>query len=296
MRQEVKWTHLTLPQIVVLLAATGTPAGWGVVKQLLHKHDYRRRKAQKTVAMGDHPHRDAQFKKITLLKQESLAAGDPVLSIDTKKKKLLGNFYRAGKLYTQETIKTLDHDFPSAASGTVIPHGFYDVGRNRGHINLGTRHDTSEFACDSLRHWWLQHGRRQYPNATRLLILCDGGGSNSASRYVFKEGLQALANDLGLEIRLAHYPPYCSKYNPIEHRMFSHVTRACQGVVFQTMGIVKQLMEKTSTAKGLTVTVDLLDKVYETGRKCATDFKETMKLLFDKTMPKWNYRAMPQLT
>ena len=296
MRQEVKWTHLTVREIVACLAVLGTPAGRGVVKQLLHKNGYRKRKARKNVAMGEHPDRDAQFQNIARLKQEHLTAGEPVLSIDTKKKELLGNFHRDGKLYTQETIETFDHDFPSAASGTVIPHGLYDIGRNQGHINLGTSHDTSEFACDSVRHWWRRYGRQLYPNATKLLILCDGGGSNSASRYLFKQGVQELAGDLGLEIRLAHYPPYCSKYNPIEHRMFSHVTRACQGAVFQTLGIVKQLMEKTSTARGLTVTVDILDKVYETGRKCAEGFKKTMKLLFDDLLPKWNYRALPNTT
>ena len=189
-----------------------------------------------------------------------------------------------------------DHDFPSAASGVVIPHGLYDVGRNVGHVNLGTSHDTSQFACDSLGQWWERHGGAQYPGATRLLLLCDGGGSNSASRYVFKEQVQALADRLGLEIRVAHYPPYCSKYNPIEHRMFPHVTRACQGVVFHTVQLVKALVEKTRTKAGLAVTVDVIDQVYETGRKCARGFKQTMKIVFDDVLPKWNYRAVPAVT
>ena len=296
MRQEVKWTRLAVREIAARPAASGTPASRGVVKQLLHRHGYRKRKARKSVAMGKHPDRDAQFQNIARIKQAYLAAGEPVFGIDTKKKEWLGDFHRAGKLYTRETIETFDHDFPSAASGAVIPHGLHDVGRNQGHVNLGASHDTGEFACDGVRHWWLQHGRRQYPNATRPLIPCDGGGGDSASRYVFKEGVQSLANDLGLEIRLAHYPPYCSKYNPIERRMFSHVTRACRGVVFQTMGIVKQPMEKTSTAKGPTATVDIPDNAYETGRKRAKGFKKTMKLPFDQTMPKWNYRAIPQIT
>ena len=128
---------------------------------------------------------------------------------------------------------------------------------------------------------------------SQLLLLCDGGGSNSASRYVFKEALQALADRLGLEIRVAHYPPYCSKYNPIEHRLFPHVTRACQGVVFHTTRIVRELMEKTKTRTGLAVTVDIMDKVYEVGRKAAKGFKENMKIAFDSVLPKWNYRAIP---
>jgi hypothetical protein len=297
MREAVKWTDLTRREISQRLAGRGTPAGKRVVKQLLKKHGYVKRKARKKVEMGPrHPDRNAQFQNIARLKQEYLAAGQPVLSIDTKKKELLGSFYRDGRLYTQEAIEVFDHDFPSAASGVVFPHGLYDVGLNRAHINLGTSHETSQFACDSIGRWWQQQGRVRYPAATKLLLLCDGGGSNSASRYVFKEQLQQLADRLGLEIRVAHYPPYCSKYNPIEHRLFPHVTRACQGVVFQTVGVVKSLMEKTHTSTGLQVTVDIIDKVYEVGRKCAKGFKQTMKIVFDDFLPKWNYRAIPAVT
>jgi hypothetical protein len=297
MREAVKWTDLTRREISRRLAERGTPAGKRVVKQLLKKHGYVKRKARKVKAMGRrHPDRNAQFENIARLKREYLAAGQPVLSMDAKKKELLGNFYRDGKLYTQEAIEVLDHDFPGAASGVVFPHGLYDMGLNRGHINLGTSHETSQFACDSIERWWHQVGREQYPRASKLLLLCDGGGSNSASRYVFKEELQGLASRLGLEIRVAHYPPYCSKYNPIEHRLFPHVTRACQGVVFHTVGIVKSLMEKTQTSTGLRVTVDILDKVYEVGRKCTNGFKKAMKIVFDDILPKWNYRALPAVT
>jgi hypothetical protein len=297
MREGVKWTDLTRREISQRLAERGTPAGRGVVKQLFKRHGYVKRKARKSKAMGPrHPDRNAQFENIARLKQEYLEAGQPVVSMDTKKKELLGNFYRDGKLYTREVIEVFDHDFPSAAGGVVFPHGLYDMGLNRGHINLGTSHETSQFACDSIERWWQQQGRRQYPQATRLLLLCDGGGSNSSRRYVFKEELQKLADRLGLEIRVAHYPPYCSKYNPIEHRLFPHVTRACQGVVFHTVQVVKELMEKTKTRTGLQVTVDILDKTYEIGRKCAEGFKRNMKIVFDGSLPKWNYRAIPAVT
>ena len=175
----------------------------------------------------------------------------------------------------------------------VIPHGLYDVKRNDGHVNLGTSHDTSEFACDSLERWWESRGRALYPQATSILLLCDGGGSNSAGQYLFKEDLQRLADRIGIEIRVAHYPPYSSKYNPIEHRLFPHLTRACQGVVFESVELVKGLMEKTKTSTGLRVTVDILDQVYQTGRKYAEGFKENMKIVFDEFLPKWNYRAIP---
>jgi hypothetical protein len=243
--------------------------------------------------MGQHADRNRQFENIARLKQESLETDNPILSIDTKKKELVGNFYREGRLSTQETIETFDHDFPSVASGVIIPHGLYDVKRNDGHVNLGTSHDTSEFACDSIEWWWESRGRTLYPRATSILLLCDGGGSNSANQYLFKEDLQRLVDRIGIEIRVAHYPPYASKYNPIEHRLFPHLTRACQGVIFHTVELVKGLMEKAKTSTGLEVTVDILDKVYQTGRKYAADFKETMKIVFDEVLPKWNYRAIP---
>jgi hypothetical protein len=296
MRTDVKWTNLSRRQVAQRMTALGTPVSRDVVSQLLRKHRFRRRKALKKKTMGHHRDRNAQFEKIARLKKQYLKAGLPVISIDTKKKELLGNFYRDGKIDTQETIETNDHDFGSAGSGVVIPHGVYDVGRNQGFIHLNTSHDTSELACDSIAVWWERHGRAFYPLAKKLLVLCDGGGSNSATRYVFKEELQILANRLGIEIRMAHYPPYCSKYNPIEHRLFPHVTRACRGVIFQTLEIVQHYIAKTETTKGLKVTVSILDKVYETGRKCAADFKKNMKIVFDKVLSKWNYRAVPQPT
>jgi hypothetical protein len=295
MRADVKWTNLSRRQIAKKLGELGTPVSRDVVSQLLRKHRYRRRKAQKKKTMGPrHPDRNAQFENIARLKQEYLEAGWPVISVDTKKKELLGNFYRDGTIDTQETIETNDHDFGSAGTGTVIPHGIYDIGRNEGYIHLNTSHETSELACDSIAAWWEGHGRSAYPRATKLLVLCDGGGSNSASQYVFKEELQKLANRLDLEIRVAHYPPYCSKYNPIEHRVFPHVTRACRGVIFRTLETVRYYVSKTETQPGLTVQVGILDKVYQTGRKCAAGFKKSMKIVFDTILPKWNYTAVPQ--
>ena len=163
-------------------------------------------------------------------------------------------------------------------------------------MTLGTSPDTSEFACDSLQRWGEQQGHVAYPQATSLLVLCDSGGSNSANQYLFKEDLQRLAEDLGLEIRVAHYPPYASKYNPIEHRLFPHLTRAGQGVIFHTIDLVKELMEKAKTTTGLQVTVDILDQVYQTGRKCTASFKKAMPIVFDTLLPKWNYRAVPHCT
>jgi hypothetical protein len=295
MRANLKWTNLSRRQIARRITELGTPVSRHVVSQLLRKHGYRRRKALKKKTMGPrNPNRNAQFENIARLKKEYLQAGLPVVSMDTKKKELLGNFYRDGKIDTQATIETNDHDFGSAGTGVVIPHGLYDVGRNQGFVHLNTSHDTSELACDSIAAWWDEHGRSAYPEAKKMLLLCDGGGSNSASRHLFKQDLQELANRLGIEIRVAHYPPYCSKYNPIEHRLFPHVTRACRGVIFHTLDTVKHYMAKAETTKGLRVTVSILDKAYATGRKCAAEFKKAMKIVFDEFLPKWNYRAVPE--
>jgi hypothetical protein len=294
MRADVKWTNLSRKEIALRVTALGTPVSRDVVSQLLRKHKYRKRKALKKKTMGPrNPNRNAQFENIARLKKEYLSAGLPVLSMDTKKKELLGDFYREGKAYTDQTIEVNDHDFGSAGSGVVIPHGLYDVGKNKGFVHLNTSHDTSELACESIAAWWVQEGRSDYPLAKKLLLLCDGGGSNSATMYLFKEDLQKLANRLGIEIRVAHYPPYCSKFNPIEHRLFPHLTRACAGVIFDTLETVRYYMAKAKTRKGLKVKVSILEGVFETGRKYAAGFKKTMKIVFDDVLPKWNYRAVP---
>jgi len=294
MREGVLWTNLSLRALSKRLAELGTPAGRRIIRRLLRKLNVGRRTARKKKTMGHHPDRNAQFENIARLRREYGDAGDPVISMDTKKKELLGNFHRPGTTYTAQTVETFDHDFGSAGHGKLIPHGIYDQARGHAHINLNTSHDTGELCCDSIALWWEEHGRAAYPQATRLLILCDGGGSNSATQYLFKEDLQRLANRLGLELRVAHYPPYCSKHNPIEHRVFPHITRACQGVIFHGIDIAKQFIERTQTNSGLRVTVSILEGVYATGRKCAEDFKATMKIIFDKHLPKWNYRAVPE--
>ena len=206
---------------------------------------------------------------------------------------MIGNLFRPGTLYTQETLTTLDHDFPSLAEGIAIPHGIYDLKKNQGYITLGTSHDTSEFAGDCLRNWWQRQGQADYPEAKSLLVLCDGGGSNACRTYLFKEALAKFAQETGLEVRVAHYPSYTSKYNPIEHRLFPHVTRACQGVIFTGIEMVKELMSKASTRAGLRVSVDILDQFYQPGRKVAADVKERMRVLFDEELSHWNYRVLP---
>jgi len=294
MRTGVLWTNLSLRELSRRLLKLSTPASRRVIRRLLRQLKLGRRTARKKKTMGHHPDRNAQFENISRLRRVYQDAGDPVISIDTKKKELLGNFHRPGQTYTEQTVETFDHDFSSAGQGKLIPHGIYDLAGQHAQINLNTSHDTGELCCDSIALWWEQHGRAAYPKTSRLLILCDGGGSNSARQYLFKEDLQRLANRLGLELRVAHYPPYCSKHNPIEHRVFSHITRACQGVIFHTLDIAQQFIARAKTTTGLRVTVGLLKKVYTTGRKYADNFKENMTILFDDHLPKWNYRAIPE--
>jgi hypothetical protein len=294
------WTNLTKTEIVDLMQECGSYVSVHIVDQLLGRYDYHQRKALKMVPMSRHPDRDRQFGTIARLKREYLDSPNPILSIDLKARELLGNFFRSGPLWTRQTIRVFDHDFAEFAQGVVLPHGIYDLKRNRGYIHLGTSHDTSEFACDSLKDWWERFGRAADPEAHSILLLCDGGGSNPADNdngqaYLFRTDVQRLVNDLGLEIRVAHYPPYASKYNPIEHRLFPHLTRVCRGVIFQNIAVVAELMRKASTRTGLSVVVDILDKVYEIGRKVSQATKDAVKLVRDTVLPRWNYRILPNL-
>lgn len=295
MDENVRWTHLHPREIATLIfEKCRIKTSHTVIRKLLRFHGFRRRKAQKKTTMGHVENRNEQFENIKRLRKAYVVAGNPILSVDTKKKEKIGNFYRDGHLYAQETISVNDHDFPSDAEGVIIPHGIYDLTHNHGYIHLGLSKDTSQFACDSLLHWWVSAGQSLYPDATSILILCDGGGSNSSSYYIFKQELQRVADIIGVEMRIAHYPPYCSKYNPIEHRLFPHVTRACQGVVFKSVEIVKELISRTKTSTGLGVTVTLFEKVYETKRKASKAFMKAMPIVFDDYLPKWNYCAVPQ--
>jgi len=291
----VLWTDLSIQEIRTRLEEKGIIVGKRIIKQLLFKNDYKKRKIQRRRTIKAVENRNEQFEKIAELRQEYLKSDNPIVSIDAKKRELIGPLFRAGTAYSKEEIASYDHDFPHLATGVAIPHGIFDLKKNTAHINIGTSHETSEFACDSLKKWWIEKGRIDYPVATSILMLMDGGGSNSSRRYVFKEGLQNLVNEIGVEIRIAHYPPYTSKWNPIEHRVFPHVTRAMQGVILNDHAMVKPLIEKAQTQTGLKVSASIMDKVYEIGKKATAGFKESMKIAFDDVLGRWNYRAVPML-
>lgn len=297
MRVDVLWTNLAHTEIAAQLQERGLAVGPRIVKQLLHKHKFKQRIAQKRLSIGAFAARDAQFQRIKALRAEYEAAGKPIISMDTKAKEYLGLLFREGRIYTQLPLPVYDHDFSYLADGVAIPYTLYDMQRNRAFVCLGTSKDTAAFVCDAIRAWWKAEGCVAYPAATSILLLADSGGSNSYRHYVFKEALQQLASELGLELRMAHYPPYASKWNPVEHRVFPYITKALKGVILTSHEQVKTLIERAKTSTGLTVTVKIVTNVYQTGKKVAHGFKASMRILFDtelgKALAKLNYRAVP---
>jgi hypothetical protein len=278
----------------------GSAVGVHLVAQLLDRHGFRDRKPLRMCRLADCPDRDAQFEIIAGWKRTYLASDDPVLSMDLKARAPIGNFCRAGSFYSRQTIKTFDHDCEQFADGVVRPHGLLDLELNRGFVHLGTSHDTSEFAGDCLLDRWERFGGAEDPRARSLRLSCDGGGSDPADtargeQHRFRADLQRLAAAPGFEVRLAHYPPYASKYNPIEHRLFPHLSRACRGVVFTSVARVAALMRKARTRTGLSVVVDVVDKFYATGRRLTDAAKGAIHVIRDAILPRWNYRILPSM-
>jgi len=264
----------------------------GLVKRLLRELGYGYRKPSKQLATGTYLRRDEQFQIIcSLVLVMSLQS--PVLSIDCKKKERLGNLYRDGKCFCTEAIKVYDHDYEHLSEGKVIPHGIYDLQANKGYVSIGSSCETAGFVIDNLLWWWFEHGIHQYPDAQNILLLCDAGGANSYRHYVFKHALMKFAQETGLSVIVCHYPPYCSKWNPIEHRLFSNVHRAMSGVVFSDYNTVKKLVEQTSTKTGLTVVVRLNLKEYQKGIKVDKSQIDEKRILYHPNIPELNYRIFP---
>ena len=293
MQEDIVWTYLTPTEIAHRLDEMGTPVCADTVRNLLEEFGFHKRQAEKSKTMGEDPCRNEQFEIIAELQEQYLDSLNPIISMDTKKKEFLGELFRAGRGYSNGSNAVFDHDFPSYAEGKIIPHGLYDVKRNVGHLTLGTSHDTGQFACDSFALWWNRHGDRAYPWATSILLLCDGGGSNNCRHYIFKQDLQRLVNRIGVSIRVAHYPPHCSKYNPIEHRLFPHITRAWSGVIFRSLEIVTNCLKRVWTNSGLKLTYAKLEKSYELQRKVSERFLESFPIQFSKRLPDWNYTVIP---
>jgi len=290
--EKLIWTNRSPCAIAEELAAEGFDIGPDTVRTILTEDlGLSLRSAVKDEATCNFPQRDEQFKHIGRLRKTFHREGCPVLSIDTKQKELLGNFFRAGRAYTNGKVHVLDHDFASHGHGRMAPYGVYDVARNEGSMLLSVGPDTSQLACDAIWRWWQRLGKRHYAGAKRLLLLCDCGGSNGYRQHLFKEELWALAQDLGMSIRVAHYPPGCSKYNPIEHRMFCHVTRAMRGVVLKTVGVAKDFITRTTTETGLRVIAEVARRVYQKGLHSSAAFIQNMPIRFHHFLPDLNYTA-----
>lgn len=242
--------------------------------------------------------RNEQFEKIASYKKEYSENNWPILSIDMKKKEILGKFARQGQVLCDKAIKSNDHDFQSLSSGIVIPFGLHDSGRNEGYLLLGQSDDTAEFNVACLRQYWEVYGSEIYSNNEPILILADGGGSNGSANRLFKQELQAFADDIGREIRVAHYPPYCSKYNPIEHKLFPHITRAWSGVMLDSIDTMCKLInERTQNWKStIKINVDRIDKSFKKGVRLADDYLEYMDIFFDEVNKKMNYYFKPMDT
>jgi len=286
------WTNRSPREIAEELISQGFEVSPATVRMILTEDlELGVRQARKELTTCRFPQRDEQFQHIARLRKTFEREGCPVLSIDTKQKELLGNFFRKGHAYTNGHVQVLDHDFPSHGQGRLVPYGVYDALRNEGLMLLSIGHDTSELACDAIWRWWQRLGKWHYAGAERLLLLCDCGGSNGYRQLLFKEELWTLAQDLGISIRVAHYPPGCSKYNPIEHRMFSHVTRALRGVVLKTAEVARDFISRTATTTGLRVVAELARREYRHGLKASAEFIENMPIRFHHFLPELNYTA-----
>ena len=260
----VRWVSLTIPQIRGIFKERGIDISDYHVRQMVAVRGFKKRSFVKSRTLKDDKDRDAQFRKINSLTEQCLSQGIPVLSIDTKKHEMIGNFKRSGKVICKGHPKALDHDFLSFADGKIVPHVIYDIAANTGYLTIGTSHDTAKFVCDNIARVWTEHLQWQYPDADTVCLLCDGGGSNSCLHHIFKQELMRLARTIGMNILVIHYPPYCSKYNPIEHRMFAPITRSWSGAPLLSVEMARQRAASTKTSKGLKVYATINDKSYET--------------------------------
>jgi hypothetical protein len=291
--ERVRWTDLKPLQLAQELLDHGFSICRNTAAALLERAGFRRRALCKELITGyvDPVERDQQFRHIAALRRLAGWHGTPVLSIDTKKKEPFGTLHRPGQCYSTGPQAVFDHDFIHLANGKLVPHGVYDVVANVGFITLGTSRETSAFICDAIALAWEVTFRKMYPHATELVLLCDCGGANAARSLRFKEDLIELAKRLGLALRIVHYPPYTSKWNPIEHRLFSQVERTWSGVMLDSPETALETVERTHTQTGLRVSARILDKVYEIGRACSETFRETKDqfIRHDPVRGQWNY-------
>lgn len=289
----ILWTNLSLEKISgELKTRYGIDAGKNVVSRLLEEKGYSKQINQKKMQVGEpHPERDAQFQFINRTAGEFLERGEPVISVDTKKKELIGNFANKGAEYRPKgnPRSALDHDFPLPELGKVSPYGIYTLNDNTGFLNLGTDHDTGQFAVESVRRWWYAIGRATFPNAKRLYMNCDAGGSNGWRVRLWKYELALLAEETGLEIHVSHFPPGTSKWNKIEHRLFCYISRNWAGKPLIDIQTVVNLIGSTTTKSGLKVRCVVDHNQYPTGIKISEKQMACIDIQYPDYDNSWNY-------
>ncbi len=291
----LRWTTKSTRHLAGELSGMGHSVSHDVVAKILHSLRYSLQGTRKKLEGSQHPDRDDQFRYINNLAKEFLAAGDPVISIDTKKKELVGQFTQAGKEWHPqgEPVDVSTYDFPSEADGKAIPYGVYDLADNSAWVSVGIDHDTSVFAVATIQKWWQNMGKEKYPDARRIFITADGGGSNGHRPWLWKHELARLAAETGLEIIVSHYPPGTSKWNKIEHRLFSRITQNWRGRPLETYQTIVNLIASTTTTTGLTVRCGLDPSLYPTKIKLTNQQKESIPLARHLFHGDWNYTIVP---
>ncbi len=292
----LRWTCKSTRTLATELTRKNHPISHAKVGEFLQDMNYSLQSNRKTEEGKDHPDRDAQFEHINARVRRALAVGRPVISVDTKKKELIGNYDNQGhrwqKAKSPEIVNT--HDFPDPEVPRAYPYGIYDLARNRGFVNVGTDHDTSAFAVASIRGWWRNEGRRLYPRARQLLITADGGGSNGYRRHLWRLELQKLADATALSIEVCHFPPGTSKWNKVEHRLFSFISSNWRGQPLRDYETIVKLISATKTAKGLTVTCRLDRRKYPVGRKITKEEIKSICIVRKAFHGEWNYIIRPR--
>ena len=291
-----KWLNCRLVDIQQRLKQMGYGVSKPVISRLLRANNYRLRANRKQASGKSHPERDLQFRYIREQRGRALDDGQPVISVDTKKKELIGNFKNAGQSWGQSAEVVDAHDFPQDALGRAVPYGIYDLGCNRGTMYVGQSADTPAFACANLAQWVGEEMRSRYPDATQLLIEADCGGSNGARSRVWKCQLQEVADRYGITITVCHYPPGTSKWNPIEHRLFSEVSKTWAGCPLRSFALMLHYLRQTKTQTGLQVQAQLVSQSYAVGERVSDERMAALDIQDHEVCPQWNYTIRPRIS
>jgi hypothetical protein len=291
-----RWLRHSLAYLTQQLRRRGFAVSQTTVRQLLRERGYTLKTNRKRFTGPPHPDRDRQFQYLAQQRQQFATAGWPVISVDAKKKELLGNFQNAGRLWRPEAEEVNAHDFRKDAVGRAAPYGIYDLRHDRGYVYVGLAAETAEFAVDAIRRWWCGRGKGLYPGAAQLLILCDAGGSNSCSRRLWKLQIQEkLADGEGLTVTVCHYPTGASKWNPVEHRLFSYVSLNWAGIPLRSLRVLLACLRGTRTETGLRVEAFVLRKKYRDGIQVTEQQMRTLRITRHEVCPTWNYTIKPRM-